>query len=253
MQFFDEGSPAFAIFARKRDFYGLDVAVGAALGIDDAPPAPDDEAGTSPPELRAAVPALLASSPNGWIAFAPGWLGLLLWRDDRVVDFTHVHAHAVASIGLYTPWHRYGSAGGDSLQPAPTPNGSGYVPPYVAWLAGETIATVVAYPRAADGTALAGSMDCVFASSDTSVLRVDSAGIVAHVTLAAPGTATLTTACFGLLATAQVEVVATPSPIGDAAIDAREAADATYDAHATDAGADHDASPDAGDGGQRDP
>jgi hypothetical protein len=140
-----------------------EVAVGAPFELRVA-----DSGGTT---LQPAVPSLATASPGGWTLTQAGWLGFLLWSGSDVLDFTHVHGEAVASLSWQAP------------------------PPLTLDAGASTTLSVV--PRGADGGVLAGELPCDFASTDPSALAVTDHGRIATLTASASGKATITASCAG--------------------------------------------------------
>ncbi|HTB72113.1 MAG TPA: hypothetical protein VK762_02660 [Polyangiaceae bacterium] len=186
-----------------------DVAVGAPFSL--------QFGGASGQAPQPAVPSLAQSAPGGWSLTQPGWLGFVVWSGSDVVDFTHVHAQAIASVHL-----------GPALPATSVPVGF--------------VADLAVTPLGADGTVLGGAVSCTFSTSDPTVLSAQSrSGRVVAITALAAGDATVAASCSG--ASAQVSVRVSSSPDGRGADEA--GADAGTDA---DEKADSDAD-DADDGG----
>jgi hypothetical protein len=177
------------------------------------------------------------SSPDGWSVAQPGWLGFLAWSGSDVVDFTHVHAQAIASL---------------RLEPDLTAT------PVAIRFAADLAVT----PLGDNGGVLGGAITCTFTTSDPKVLAVMSlSGRVAHVVALTPGRATIAAACMG--AATQITLQVSGSADGTAPEDAAgeasddQSAEAGADAEleggpeasesgAADADADADAEPEGG-------
>jgi hypothetical protein len=157
-----------------------DVAVGAPFRLQFSP-----SSGDAP---RPAVEGLAVSSPAGWSLTQPGWLGFVAWSGSDVVDFTHVHAQAIASLRL-----------------APDLTSTPVTPGFVADLS--------VAPLGADGAILGGAIGCTFVSSDRTVLSATSlSGRVARVVALAAGDATVAATCAG----AATQITLRVSPSADA-------------------------------------
>jgi hypothetical protein len=171
-----------------------DIAVGAPFSLRF-----DQGSGAGP---QPAVASLAQSTPQGWSLTQSGWLGFVEWSGGDVVDFTHVHGQAIASIRLEP-----------DLTAAPLPIG--------------TRIRVAATPLGADGAVLGGQISCTFTASDPEVLAAQSeSGRVAELTALEVGDATLTAACTG----AQAQVTLQVTERGDAGAGAGAGADADADA-----------------------
>ena len=203
-----------------------DVAVGAPFSL--------QFNGSSGQAPQPAVASLAQSAPGGWSLTQPGWLGFVVWSGSDVIDFTHVHAQAIASVRLEPPL-------------PDTPVAVGFV------------ADLAVTPLGADGGVLGGAIACTFSTSDPSVLSATGRlGRVVTVTALAAGDATVAASCMGAAAQISVQVSGAPGLDADAAAagatdaDAGEGADASADAGADagtddeDAGADADAQPGGG-------
>jgi hypothetical protein len=172
-----------------------DVAVGAPFSLQFSP-----STGEAP---RPAVPSFAVSSPDGWSVTQPGWLGFLAWSGSDVVDFTHVHAQAIASL---------------RLEPDLT------LTPVTTHFAADLSVT----PLDGDGGVLGGAITCTFTTSDPKVLAVESvSGRVAHVVALTAGQATMAAACMG--AATQITVQVSGSADGTAPEDATEDGEASDD------------------------
>jgi hypothetical protein len=204
-----------------------DVAVGAPFSLRF-----DQVTGDGP---QPAVASLAQSTPQGWSLTQPGWLGFIEWSGADVVDFTHIHAQAIASIRLEP-----------DLTAAPLPIGS--------------IASMAATPLGAGGVVLGGQITCTFTSSAPEVLSARSeSGRVARLAALAVGAVTLTASCVAVQTQVTLQVTAELGPIGtgsDAGAAADAGAGAAADAGAgagagaaadAGAGADPDAAPEGGD------
>ncbi|HEX3771846.1 MAG TPA: hypothetical protein VHV30_13310 [Polyangiaceae bacterium] len=128
-----------------------------------------------------ALASLAASSADGWAIAQPGWLGFLVFSGSDVLDFTHVHAQAVASL----VWQ---------------------APPASTLVAGTPPATLAVVPQGADGGTLGGELPCTFGASDPAIIGVTSRGRIATVTANGTGDATITAACAGLELAASIHV-----------------------------------------------
>jgi hypothetical protein len=176
-----------------------DIAVGAPFSLRF-----DQSSGAGP---QPAVASLAQSTPQGWSLTQPGWLGFVEWSGGDVVDFTHVHGQAIASIRLEP-----------DLTATPLPIG--------------TQTRVTATPMGADGAVLGGQIACTFTASAPEVLAAQSeSGRVAELTALALGDATLTAACTG--AQAQVTLHVTERGDAGAGAGAGASAGASADADAT--------------------
>ena len=136
------------------------------------------------PIVEPAVPRLAQVTPQGWTLPEAGYLGFIAWQGAQAVDFTHIQARTVVGLGLVAD--SIGSIVASPWQDAQVKT--------VAGVAGVPM-KVAAFPVSDDGTALAGAVACTFVSSDSALLAVDAAGIVAEVTPLAAGNATLTATC----------------------------------------------------------
>jgi hypothetical protein len=188
-----------------------DVAVGAPFSLQFSP-----SSGEAP---RPAIASLAVSTPDGWSLTQPGWLGFLAWSGSDVVDFTHVHAQAIASLRLEPDL-------------TTTPVATGFV------------ADLSVTPLGGDGGVLGGAIACSFTTSDPKVLSVKSlSGRAARVGAVAAGEATIAASCMGAATQITVQVAVPVDGSGAAADDA--GGDASEDQSA-EAGADANASGNAG-------
>jgi hypothetical protein len=164
------------------------------------------------------------SSPDGWSVTQAGWLGFLAWSGSDVVDFTHVHAQAIASLRLEP-----------DLTATP--------------VATRFTADLSVTPLEGDGGVLGGAITCTFATSDPKVLAVTSlSGRVAHVVALSAGQATIAAACMG--AATQITVQVSGSADAAAPEDAARDGEASDDQSAeVGVGADLDGGAEASDGG----
>jgi hypothetical protein len=150
-----------------------DVAVGAPFSL---------QFGASGQAPQPAVPSLAQSAPGGWSLTQPGWLGFVVWSGSDVVDFTHVHAQAIASVRL-----------GPALPATSVPVGF--------------VTDLAVTPLGADGTVLGGAVSCTFSTSDPTVLSAQSrSGRVVAITALAAGDATVAAVCSGTSAQMSVRV-----------------------------------------------
>jgi hypothetical protein len=195
-----------------------DVAVGAPFSLQFSP-----ASGEAP---RPAVASLAVSSPDGWSLAQAGWLGFLAWSGSDVVDFTHVHAQAIASLRLEPDL-------------TTTPVTTGFV------------ADLSVTPLGGDGGVLGGAIACTFSTSDPTVLSVKSlSGRVAGIGALAAGEATIAASCVGAATQITLHVTASADGSGPAPEDAAEDGDASDDPIAQDgADAEGAGSADAGDAG----
>jgi hypothetical protein len=151
-----------------------DVAVGAPFSL--------QFGGASGQAPQPAVPSLAQSAPGGWSLTQPGWLGFVVWSGSDVVDFTHVHAQAIASVRL-----------GPALPATSVPVGF--------------VTDLAVTPLGADGTVLGGAVSCTFSTSDPTVLSAQSrSGRVVAITALAAGDATVAAVCSGTSAQMSVRV-----------------------------------------------
>jgi hypothetical protein len=141
------------------------------------------ETTTGPP--RPAVASRATSTSQGWSLIQPGWLGFIAWSGSDVVDFTHVHAEAIATLRLE--------------------------PDLTAPLSMGTAIDVAATPLDAAGAVLGGEIPCTFVSSNPAVLSVAGTGRVARAVAQVTGEATLSAECLGIGAQVTVPVVG-PQP-----------------------------------------
>jgi hypothetical protein len=195
-----------------------DVAVGAPFSL--------QFNGSSGQAPQPAVASLAQSAPEGWSLTQPGWLGFVVWSGSDVVDFTHVHAQAIASVRIEPPL-------------PDTPVAVGFV------------ADLAVTPLGADGSVLGGAVACTFSTSDPSVLSATGrSGRVVTVTALAAGEATVAASCMGAVAQTSVQVSGSPDGLDANDADADAGADLDADAGAgaddADASADADAQPEGG-------
>jgi hypothetical protein len=176
--------------------------------------------------VAAAVPADLQITPAGFVIPQPGYLALLAWQGSEVAAFTHVLARQPVALGI--------AAGFPVVR---GPDASAALP---LVLDAGSLASVVAYPEADDGTLLAGqSPPCTFESSAPQLLSVQGQGVVALLTPRAGGSATLAAQCGGLSGSIAVQIA------GSLPVDEYDAFDGS-DEPTDDASADAGTVPEAG-------
>jgi hypothetical protein len=214
------------------------VAVGAPFGLQLQEP---HDGGTITTLIaEPVVPSIAEATARGWVMPAPGYLGFVASTDAGVVDSTDVVASPLTSLNYISQ-----SVGGpvqglwiDDASP----------PPAIEATVGDEV-DIVVVPEGAEG-ALAGSIECTFASSDPSRLAIQGDGLVGIASPLGAGEVTMTATCAGVAVQATVMIAGT----GDAGDDASDAAagDASDDGGADGDAADARDTPGPGDGGPSD-
>jgi hypothetical protein len=196
-----------------------DVLMGAAFQLSYTPFAGD--AGTLTP---APVLASLAESTGGGSALKDNvWAAYTVMEGPAMLDYIHVHARPMASLDVVI---------------------GGFDRPVLA--VGRP-APVVAFPLAVDGSMLAGSIACTFASSDESIATVASTGATAVLNSIAAGSVTVTATCNGMSGSATVTIEPVlDAGAEDAGDDESSSADTASDAYENDGMSSTDGAGDAG-------
>jgi len=199
------------------------VAVGAPFELGYASPEDASGAVLTP---QPAAGAFVRSTPQGFSAELAS-TGFVVWQGSEVLDFTNVTARPLALLGFLDP----------SAVPMAMAQDAG---PVRYQATAGVPATLIVLPEASDGTTLAGSMECAFASSDPERLWIAGQGIVAHLAPLADGTVTVTATCMGIRAQVEVDITAAGAPP-----DAGEPTDGPGDDTSEDAGVDGGEAPDS--------
>jgi hypothetical protein len=232
--------PQCALFDSLRAFglssFGMPtVAVGEAFRIEyDGDAGPD--ASTPPLPAEPAVDSVAHQTAEGWVIQQPGYLGFVARQGADVLAFTHVLAREAESIGFASRDLDGGPPAGAPLDASPGAFSAVVGVP----------ARILAYPRADDGTLLAGSLSCVFASGEPSRLTVTSEGVVAKLSPLAPGSVTLTATCLGMQGTAVIQITGAAPALDGGSADGGDDDD-TSDADDVDATTDANDASDAQD------
>ena len=199
------------------------VGVGAPFGLQLPETAPDGGTGATL-IAQPVVPSIATSTPRGWVMPRPGFLGFTASNDAGVVDSTNVVATPVASLKWLwqTPG---GSIEGIGIEASPGP--------LIGAAAGDEVEILV-LPEGEDGAgAVAGSIECSFASSDPSRLVIQGDGLAAVASALGAGQVSVTAACSGVTGQATVAIA---GPAGDANSDNGDTNDDGNAADATVAG-----------------
>jgi len=159
-------------------FYGLpNVAVGESFLLQY-----ETDAG-GPVAIAPAVPSEIQTTAAGVAITQPGYLAFVAWQGTAVAGFTNLLARNATALAL----SRSFTFGTDGAAPSP-----------IALDAG-SLASLVAFPTADDGTLLAGaSPACTFVSSAPEIVSVQARGVVAVLTPLASGVTTLSAQCGAL-------------------------------------------------------